>query len=105
MKKALIALVFPLIAHAQTPDKVKTCRTVGLAFTVAIQSRDFGLTPQQAHQRMQGMTSQGITDARLKSIINAAYFAQPLADVHGDAFQYTATSMCLHPESLMKPLK
>ena len=105
MKKALVALVIPLAVHAQTPDKVQACKTVGLAFTVAIQSRDFGLTPQQAHRRMLGMTSEGITDARLKAIINAAYFAQPLADVHGDAFQYTATSMCLHPESAPKPLK
>lgn len=105
MKKALIAVLFPLVAHAQTPAQVQTCKTVGLAFTVAMQGRDFGLTPQQSLQRMQGMTSQGITETRLKSIINAAYFAPPLADVHGDEFQYQATSMCLHPESAPKPLK
>jgi hypothetical protein len=105
MKKALIALVFPLVAHAQAPTKEQACRTQGLAYTVAIQGRDFGLSPEQSLARMRGMESQGVNERFLKAVINSVYFDPQYSDVHGDSLQYEATSICMHPDAAWKPLK
>lgn len=103
MKKALVVLLFPLIAHAQ--PSAQTCQTEGLAYAVAIQGRDFGLTPQQSLSRMQDMTTRGVSERFLKQVINSVYFDPRFASAHGDDLQYAATSVCMHPESAMKPLK
>jgi hypothetical protein len=169
MKKALIALVFPLVAHAQTirmdpqpgvpplpndaspvrnsqasfycsltspngkfvsaymtssecgewngafnnmqqnaersSPKFGACQARGLAVSIAIRDRNFGVSPQMDFQRMQPVRRAGINDKSIKAIINAVYFTHDFDNVDPDYAQYQVTAICLHPESAPIPLK
>jgi hypothetical protein len=100
MKKALIALVFPLVAHAHV-----NCAAAGVVYQTAASMRDSGMSPQQALGALRPFEKNGVPEENLKKMINTVYFDPAFTNAGGEELRAQMTAFCANPNGGWKPLK